>query len=184
MSKKKAKKGQSKPSSKSNAVKFKEFLHSKNFARLCGAIFILFAIFLFFAILSFYVKGAPIDNSRDNWMGMVGGWFALQLTAHSFGVGAFGLLLILFLFGIRLWGRKTRLATIVWVTLFWMVWAATFFGYIAGHWINNNWDPDSTSSLEAYAGNMGYIISGGLYKLISWFTFIILLFSAAAIFLC
>jgi len=181
MSKKKAKKGQSKPTGKSNAVKFKEFIRSKSFARLCGALLILFAIFLFIAILSFYAKGAHIENPGDNWMGVVGGWFALRLTAHSFGIGALGILLILFLFGIRLCGRKTRLSTIVWVTLFWMVWAATLFGYIAGHWINNNWDPSASSSLDSYAGSMGYFISGGLYHLISWFTFIILLFSAAAV---
>ena len=181
MSKKKAKKGQSKPSSKNNAAKFKEFLRSKGFARLCGSLLILFSLFLFIAILSFYVKGAHIENPGDNWMGMVGGWFALRLTARSFGVGALGILLILFLLGIRLCGRKTRLATTVWITLFWMVWVATFFGYIAGHWLNHNWDPDASSSLESYAGSMGYFISGGLFKLISWFTFVILLFSAAAV---
>ena len=179
MSKKKAQKKQSKPSAKNNAAKFKEFLRSDGFARLCGVSLILFSLFLFLAILSFYVKGAPIENSRDNWMGIVGGWFALRLTAHSFGVGAFGLLLILFLFGIRLCGRKTHLATTIWVTLFWIVWASTLFGYIAGHWMGNNWD--SPSTLDSYAGNMGYVIARSLYSLISWFTFIILLFSAAAV---
>ena len=178
MSKKKAKKDNNKPSNKQNAAKFKEFLRSEGFAKLRGTAYILISIYLFLALLSYFCKGAPIDL-HDNWMGVVGGWFASRLTAASFGFGAFGLLLILFLVGIRRLGKKTPLATTVWVTLFWMVWTATLFGYIAGHWMGENWQIES--KLDPYAGSMGYFISRGLYKLISWFTFVILLFAAAAV---
>ena len=178
MSKKKASKEKTKTSGKSNTTKFKEFLKSEGFAKLRGAAYILISIYLFLALLSYFCKGAPIDL-HDNWMGVVGGWFASRLTAASFGFGAFGLLLILFLVGIRRLGKKTPLATTVWATMFWMVWTATLFGYIAGHWLGDNWG--TVTPLDAYAGNMGYFISRGLYKLISWFTFVILLFAAAAV---
>ena len=178
MSKKKASKEKTKASGKSNAAKIKEFLKSEGFAKLRGVAYLLVSIYLFLALLSYFCKGAPIDL-HDNWMGVVGGWFASRLTAASFGFGAFGLLLILFLVGIRRLGKKTPLATTVWATMFWMVWTATLFGYIAGHWIGNNWGTETP--LDAYAGSMGYFISRGMYKLISWFTFVILLFAAAAV---
>ena len=177
--KKKSTSDKTKASGKNRISDIKKFLHSETFSRLCGASLILLSVYLFIALISFFVKGAPIDNTHDNWMGVVGGWSATRLSAGSFGIGAFGILIILFLFGIRLCGRKTRLATTVWIILFWIVWAATLFGYIAGHWLGQNWSSDSP--LDPYAGVMGMFIAHGLFKLISWFTFIILLFAAFAV---
>ena len=176
MSKKKAHKDKAVKSQ--HAAKFKAFISSDGFAKLRGALYILISVYLFLALLSYFVKGAPIDI-HDNWMGIVGGWFAKLMTTSSFGIGAFGLTLILFLVGIRKFGHKTPLATTVWVTLFWMVWAATLFGYIAGHWLGQDWNVDS--SLDPYAGSMGYFLSRGMYKLVSWFTFVLLVFAAVAV---
>ncbi len=178
MTKKKAKKDTGKPTGSHNLSKTKQFLKSEGFAKLRGIAYILVSIYLFLALISYFSKGTPIDI-HDNWMGVIGGWFASRLTAASFGVGGFGLLLILFLVGIRRLGKKTPLATTVWATLFWTVWTATIFGYIAGHWLGDNWQLES--KLDAYAGSMGYFISKGLYRLISWFTLVVLIFAAVAV---
>ncbi len=181
--KKKSTSDKTKASGKNRISDIKKFLHSETFSRLCGASLILLSVYLFIALISFFVKGAPIDNAHDNWMGVVGGWSATRLSAESFGIGAFGILIILFLFGIRLCGRKTHLVNTVWIILFWMVWIVTLFGYIAGHWLGNNWDDKNPidTPLDPYAGVLGDFIANTLWDLIRWFTFIILLFSAAAV---
>ena len=174
-----AKKNKSSKASKSQGgKKIKEFLKSDGFRKLRGSLYILLAIYLFLAVLSFFCNGCPIDDTTHNWVGKVGGWLAIKFTASSLGIGAIGVILLMIVVGIKLWGKKPDLIKTVWVTLFWMVWFATFFGYIAGHWLGNDWTLETP--MDSYAGRLGYFLSHGLFGLISWFTFVILVFAAVA----
>ena len=176
----KEKKSTPKKSDKSSKKKgkFVEFLKSQGFARLRGTAYMLLAVFTFIALISFFVKGCPVDDVGENWMGVVGGWLSKALTVGTFGLGAFGLTFLLFVYGLRLWGWKPMsFGKAIGVAAFWMLWLATMAGYVVGS--RNGWE-GAEASAEAFAGVVGMAIAGLMNNLVKWFTVVILVFFAIA----
>jgi len=149
--------------------RFVEWWRSQRGRRLRGSIYVLISVFSLVAMLSFFFSGADPDG---NWMGVLGHKTAGFLSHSLFGIGSLGLLLLLFLYGCRLWGRNLLpWQRTVWVTLFWMIWLSTLLGYVAGVIVKDN------EMVENSAG-IGIIFAGALHHWIRWGTVVVLLFIA------
>ena len=149
--------------------KFVEWWRSQRGRRLRGSLYVLFSVFSLVAMASFFFSGADPDG---NWMGVLGHRIASFLSHSLFGIGSLGLLLLLFLYGIRLWGHNLLpWQRTVWITLFWMMWLSTTLGYIAGVWVKGN------DQFDNYAG-IGLIFAGALHHWMRWGTLVVLLFLA------
>ncbi len=149
--------------------KFVEWWRSQRGRRLRGAVYVLFSIFTFVAMLSFFFSGADHDG---NWMGVLGYKLAAFFSKSLFGIGSIGLLFLLFLYGIRLWGRDLLpWQRTVWSTLFWVIWLSTMLGYIAGVWVKDN-------EMFEYSAGIGIIFAEALHHLLRWATLVLLLFLA------
>lgn len=149
--------------------RFVEWWRSQRGRRLRGAVYMLVSVFSLVAMLSFFFSGADPDG---NWMGVLGHKTAGFLCHSLFGIGSLGLLLLLFVYGCRLWGRNLLpWQRTVWVTLFWMIWLSTTLGYIAGVWVKDN------EMFENSAG-IGIIFAGVLHHWLRWGTLVVLLFLA------
>ena len=149
--------------------KFVEWWRSQRGKRLRGAVYVLFSIFTFVAILSFFFSGAdPVGN----WMGVLGYKLAAFFSMSLFGIGSLGLLFLLFLYGIRLWGRDLLpWQRTLWSTLFWVIWLSTTLGYIADVWVKDN-------DMFNNSAGIGLIFADKLHHLLRWGTMVILLFLA------
>ncbi len=163
-SKNKSKTKKSKGASRRGA--FAEFLKSKRFAHIRGALYVLFAAFLALALTGYYVTDA-----RGGWTGSLGSGLAEFFSINLFGIGSFGFVLLFFVYGLRLW----NVVVLPWwktfgSTLFWMLWLSVFLGYIGGAWVKS-------AGFEIYAG-IGLNLAEPLHNLLSWWTLVILLFLA------
>ena len=163
-SKKKSKSKKSKGASKRGA--FAEFLKSKRFAHIRGAVYVLFAAFLAIALTGYYVTDA-----RGGWTGSLGNGLAEFFATNLFGIGSLGFVLLFFVYGLRLW----NVVVLPWwktfgSTLFWMLWISLFLGYIGGAWVKS-------AGFEIYAG-IGLALAEPLHALLSWWTLVILVFLA------
>ena len=145
---------------------FSEFLKSKRFAHIRGALYVLFAAFLALALTGYYVTDA-----RGGWTGSLGQGLAEFFTTNLFGIGSYGFVLLFFVYGMRLW----NVVVLPWwktfgSTMFWMLWVSVFLGYIGGAWVKN-------AGFESYAG-IGLNLAEPLHELLSWWTLVILVFLA------
>ncbi|KWW31672.1 MAG: cell division FtsK/SpoIIIE [bacterium P3] len=148
--------------------RFIEWWRSQRGRRLRGAVYILFSFFSLISILSFFIGAADPDG---NWMGVLGHHVALFFTHTLFGIGSLGLVLLVFLYGCRLWGHTLLpWPRIVGVVAFWTIWLSTTLGYIAGVWVKND-------LFENYAG-IGIVFAGLLHHLIRWGTLVLMAFLA------
>ncbi len=157
-------KGKSAPKKKGSG--FVAFLRSKRFAHIRGALYILFSIFLVISLVGFYATSA-----HGGWLGVVGYRMAEFFCTHLFGIGSFGIALLFFVYGVRLWD----VVVLPWwktfgCTLFWMLWTSLTLGYIGGAWVH-------TANFENYAG-IGIQLAEPLDRWISWWTLVILAFLA------
>lgn len=157
-------KGKSAPKKKGSG--FVAFLRSKRFAHIRGALYILFSIFLVISLVGFYATSA-----HGGWLGVVGYRMAEFFCTHLFGIGSFGIALLFFVYGVRLWD----VVMLPWwktfgCTLFWMLWTSLTLGYIGGAWVH-------TANFENYAG-IGIQLAEPLDRWISWWTLVILAFLA------
>ena len=150
-------------------LEVKKFLKSEQFAKLCGAVIMLFSVFLFIAIISLFVTSFVASK---NWLGNLGFGLSRFFVESFFGIGSLGLVFLLFLFGLLLW--KVRILPVwktVLRTIFWMVWLSTLLGYIGGRWVKN-------SLFDYYAGVVGLTIAEGMYRAVKGFSLVILAFLA------
>ncbi len=157
-------KGKSAPKKKGSG--FVAFLRSKRFAHIRGALYILFSIFLVISLVGFYATSA-----HGGWLGVVGYRMAEFFCTHLFGIGSFGIALLFFVYGVRLWD----VVVLPWwktfgCTLFWMLWTSLTLGYIGGAWVH-------TANFENYAG-IGIQLAEPLDRWISWWTLVLLAFLA------
>lgn len=163
MSKSKKKKKSVKPT-----PKFVEWWRSPRGRHLRGAIYIFFSLFAFVALLSYYFSGGDHDG---NLLGLLGYKLSNFFAQNLFGIASVGLLLLLFVYGLRLFDKhilpwhKT-----LWVVLFWMLWLSTTLGYIASVCVSNEF-------FGNYAG-IGVIFAEALNSLIRWGTLVLLAFLA------
>ncbi|MCR4660202.1 MAG: DNA translocase FtsK [Bacteroidales bacterium] len=147
-------------------TRFQEFLRSSRFAKLRGAVYVMFAAFLMVAMIGYYTTDGG-HNGR--WLGLVGTAVASFFANHLFGVASFGFVLLFFVYGLRLhkvyimpWWRTFG------AVVFWMFWLSTTLGYVGGQWVKN-------TDFESVAG-IGLVIAGQLAKWLSWWTLILMLF--------
>ena len=160
-------KGKGKGSS-SKGKAFAAFLRSRQFARIRGAFYIIFALFLLVAMAGYYATGCGRD---PNWLGSLGGGVASFFACRLFGIGSMGFSLLFFVYGMRLWDS---VVLPWWKTLgstaFWMFWLSITLGYIG---VLSSAD----TSYEPYAG-IGLMLGAPLNGLLSWFTLVLLAFIA------
>lgn len=166
MAKKKASsKAKGKKSSRKNkGAGFAMFLRSKQFAHIRGAFYIMFAAFLIIALIGYFATGS-------GWLGASGHGLAEFFAVNLFGIGSLGFVLLLFVYGMRLWD----VVVMPWwktfgSVLFWMLWCSLTLGYIGGAWVK---DPD----FERFAG-IGLQMAAPLHHWLRWWTLILLIFVA------
>ena len=148
--------------------RFKEFWRTERSRRLRGACYILLALFAAVAMVSFFVSWP----SHDNWLGKVGYHLAAFVVQNTFGVAAFGLPFLLFLYGLRMWKvQPLPLGKTLWCTLFWMLWLSTVLGYLCGTRFKSD-------TFGNYVGVTGEFVALQLYVLIKWGTMVLLFFLA------
>ena len=145
---------------------FANFLRSKRFAHIRGALYVLFSIFLVIAMVGYYAT-----TGRTGWLGAAGHGVAEFFTTNLFGLGSLGFALLFFVYGMRLYG----VTVMPWwktfgSTLFWMLWLSLTLGYIGGAWVH-------TGGFESYAG-IGVQLAEPLHRWLSWWTLVLLLFVA------
>ncbi len=148
--------------------RFKEFWRTERSRKLRGSCYILLALFAAAAMVSFFL----LWPSHDNWLGTVGYHLAAFVVQNTFGVAAFGLPFLLFVYGLKLW--KVQLlpwGKTLWCTLFWMLWLSTVLGYLNGVQFKND-------TFANYVGVTGDFVSSMLNELIKWGTMVLLVFLA------
>lgn len=148
--------------------KFKEWWRSSSGRHLRGAVYMLFALFATVSLLSYFFNGADQDA---NWLGTVGYALADLLAKSLFGFASFGLLFLIGLYALRLYGKNPLpWAKTLWSSIFWILWLSTTLGYIAGVWVKND-------TFSNYAG-IGIIFAEVLNRLIRWGTLVLMIFLA------
>ena len=157
-----------KPQTGKKSGGFVAFLRSESFAHIRGAVYVLFAVFAVLALVGYFATGC---GARANWLGSAGGGLAEFLAVHLFGIGSFGVALLFFVYGLRLW----KVQTLPWwktfgSTIFWMLWLSTTLGYIGGAWVRN-------TAFEPYAG-IGLRLAEPLDLWLNWWALVVLLFVA------
>ena len=159
-------KGKSKAAArKSRVAAFAAFVRSRQFARIRGAVYVLFATFLAIAMVSYFLTDG---GATGHWVGSMGNGLAHFFAVHLFGVGSIGFALLFFVYGMRLWD----VVVMPWwktfgSTLFWMLWVSLTLGCIGGAWVKS-------AGFEAWAG-IGLQLAEPLYHWLSWFTLVLLL---------
>ncbi len=148
--------------------RFVSFVRSERFARVRGACYILFALFALLALAGYYATDC---GSRGHWLGSLGQGLADFMAVNLFGIGSLGIPFLFFIYGMRLLG----VTVLPWwksfgSTLFWMLWVSLFLGYIGGAWVKN-------PNYEHFAG-IGIMMAEPLHEMMSWWTFVLLLFVA------
>ena len=149
---------------KKKSAGFSAFLRSRQFARICGALCIMFSLFLFISLVGYFFTGS-------GWLGSAGHGLAEFFAVNLFGVGSFGFVLLFFVIGMRLWG----VVVLPWwktfgIVLFWMLWLSLTLGYIGGAWIKN-------PLFERFAG-IGIQMTEPFHQWIRWWTLVVLVFVA------
>lgn len=121
-------------------------------------------------MVSFFVSWPD----HDNWMGMWGFRLAKSVIQGSLGVFSFGFSVIIFCYGLKLWGTEKYIPMkrIFWVWLFWMFWGSTTFSYFVGLFAGGN------DVLANYAGGTGMFVAELLHRFINWGTVVLQLFLA------
>lgn len=155
--------------SKKRSGGFVAFLRSRQFARIRGAVYVMFSLFLLLALVGYYATDC---GTRGRWLGSLGQALAAFFANRLFGIGSLGFSLLFFVYGMRLWDVKVM----PWwktfgSTLFWMLWISLTLGYIGGAWVH------SASGFEHFAG-IGLQLAEPLHRLLSWWTLVLLLFIA------
>ena len=151
--------------------KFKEFWKSTRGRRLRGSCYMMIALFATVATVSFFVSWP----SQSNWLGRLGYLLANFLVQNTFGVASLGFSFLLFLYGVRLWGKNILpWRKSFWASLFWMLWTSTALGYLNGMVFKSE-------AFGNYAGITGRFIAEQLHALIRWGVAILLLFSAIVV---
>jgi S-DNA-T family DNA segregation ATPase FtsK/SpoIIIE len=115
--------------------------------------------------------------AAENWLGKFGAWSSHLLIYEGFGIGAFGLVFIMFLIGVRVLFNTTLLPLqrAITVTIAYLIWGSIFLGFFSpqvsyaggtfGFYINE-W-------LQLTLGNFGAL----MLHLVSFFVLTTLLFN-------
>ncbi len=171
-----------KPSQKEKPIQMaNSVLHSEVFIRVLGTFFVLLSVFLLFSFISFFISwtidynivksSSAIDifvgnKEIKNWGGTIGAFLSHVLIVSTFGVAAFGYILIITLIGLKLFGVKiSQFWKIIIYTLIIMLWLSAVIGYFVYFFNLENYfelagvvGVSINSWLHAFAGNVGAVI--------------------------
>jgi S-DNA-T family DNA segregation ATPase FtsK/SpoIIIE len=135
------------------------FLKSAKFRKIVGLFLILAALILFFAFTSYFFTWQADDalktgDAARNWIGKAGRAISKLFVERWFGIASYGLILLLFIFGVRLLLRVSLLP--LWkttrLTLLIMIWLSLVMGYF--------WQ--SSTALSVLGGGFGSYYAGWL----------------------
>ncbi len=171
-----------KPTEKEKPIQMaSSFIHSEVFVRVLGTFFVLLSVFLVFSFISFFISwtidynivksSSPLDiliGNKDikNWGGAIGAFLSHIMIVATFGIAAFGYVLIFSLIGLRLFGINIRqFWRIIIYTLIIMVWLSAMIGYVIYFFNFDNYFElagvvgiSINSWLHAFAGKIGAVI--------------------------
>jgi S-DNA-T family DNA segregation ATPase FtsK/SpoIIIE len=195
---KKAKNGKKKTSDKKNAksskkmkgmsfVGIKNFLTSEKVHAIAGIFLLVFSLFLFFSFISFCFSHEADDsifkpnlwntlNTEDtpeNQLGVMGLYFSFLFIKHWFGISSFGLLLLGFIYGVRLLTKKSVLpivrTTVIVISV--MIWFSMFFAFVAPEqvWLGGGLGAQFQEYFTKRIGFPGFIL------LMLFFAFVLLI---------
>lgn len=165
------------------------FLRDRRFQLSVGFFLLLFSVFIFLACVSYLFTGKmdqsvveaffdqnetvkSLGQEAGNWMKLLGALVAHKLIFSWFGIAAFLIPPLLFIFGYRvIWGKALiRLPRAIAFTLFFLVWISLLMGsMIKGD--------ESISEWSFYSGGLGYQLSIFFDNLLGFGTILFLAFT-------
>ena len=152
----------------------KQGLKSPQMPLVVGVFLFLFAVFCLISFISFFITTAiDYDSVKNlcatdlitgeqnigNWGGKLGAYISYLCITHTFGIGAFGFILLLILFSLRLLKVQIPLFS-KWIvaTIVIMLWASSVMGFIVVVF--------EAEVLENFAGIVGISVNQALKSLI------------------
>ncbi len=165
------------------------FLRDRRFQLSIGFFLLLFSVFIFLACLSYLFTGKmdqsvveaffdqnetvqSLGQEAGNWMKLLGALVAHKLIFSWFGIAAFLIPPLLFIFGYRVvWGKALiKLPRAIAFTLFFLIWVSLLMGsMIKGD--------ESISEWSFYSGGLGYQLSIFFDNLLGFGTVLFLAFT-------
>lgn len=165
------------------------FLRDRRFQLSVGFFLLLFSVFIFLACVSYLFTGKmdqsvveaffdqnetvkSLGQEAGNWMKLLGALVAHKLIFSWFGIAAFLIPPLLFIFGYRvIWGKALiRLPRAIAFTLFFLIWISLLMGsMIKGD--------QSISEWSFYSGGLGYQLSIFFDNLLGFGTILFLAFT-------
>jgi S-DNA-T family DNA segregation ATPase FtsK/SpoIIIE len=160
-------------------VGLKKFLTNEKVHAITGIFLLVFTIFLLFSFISFCFSHEADDsifnpnlwetlntvNTEDtpeNRLGIMGLYFSFLFIKHWFGISSFCLLLLGFIYGIRLLVKKSLLpiirTTIIVISV--MIWFSMFFAFVAPEqvWLGGGLGGQFQEYLTKRLGLPGFIL--------------------------
>lgn len=171
-----------KPTEKEKPIQMaSSVIHSEVFVRVLGTFFVLLSVFLVFSFISFFISwtidynivksSSALDiliGNKDikNWGGAIGAFLSHIMIVATFGVAAFGYVVIFSLIGLKLFGIIIRqFWRIIIYTLIIMVWLSAIIGYVIYFFNFDNFFElagvvgiSINSWFHAFAGKIGAVI--------------------------
>lgn len=171
-----------KPAEKEKPIQMaSSVIHSEVFVRVLGTFFVLLSVFLVFSFISFFISwtidynivksSSALDiliGNKDikNWGGAIGAFLSHIMIVATFGVAAFGYVVIFSLIGLKLFGIIIRqFWRIIIYTLIIMVWLSAIIGYVIYFFNFDNFFElagvvgiSINSWFHAFAGKIGAVI--------------------------
>ena len=141
---------------------FKSFLKDERFHKTLGLFMVLFSIALFVAFTSYFFTWQSDDYLKEgdqarNWIGTAGRAMSEQFIKQWFGMAAYGVVFLIFIYGVRLlvktslfplW-KSTRLTLLV------MIWLSLSLGFLSVLW-------EDSATLSIFGGGFGAYYSNWL----------------------
>lgn len=171
-----------KPTEKEKPIQMaSSVIHSEVFVRVLGTFFVLLSVFLVFSFISFFISwtidynivksSSALDiliGNKDikNWGGAIGAFLSHIMIVATFGVAAFGYVVIFSLIGLKLFGIIIRqFWRIIIYTLIIMVWLSAIIGHVIYFFNFDNYFElagvvgiSINSWFHAFAGKIGAVI--------------------------
>ncbi len=165
------------------------FLRDRRFQLSIGFFLLLTAVFIFLACVSYLFTGKmdqsvveaffdqnetvkSLGQEAGNWMKLLGALVAHKLIFSWFGIAAFLIPPLLFIFGYKvIWGKElVKLSRAIVFTLFFLIWISLLMGsMIKGD--------ESISEWSFYSGGLGYQLSIFFDNLLGFGTVLFLAFT-------
>ncbi len=164
-----------------------DFFNDRRFQLSFGFFLLVVSVFLLTAFISYLFTGKADQSvvesieatgiresglEADNWLGMIGAMVSHYFIFRWFGISAFFIPPLLFIFGFRLSSKKDILSgykSFIFV-LFFTCWLCLLFGYAT---LNT----DNYESADFLSGGFGYELALLFHSLIGWGTYLFLFLS-------